>query len=96
MERVMQYLDDLEDLVCAAAVAAARTGRTLVALLCLLLALATPLGIVLLAFVQPPLGLAAATMLSVILLYRAVVTGPPRRAAVLEPVSQGEGQLQPH
>lgn len=95
MERVMQYLDDLEDYVYALAMVARRVARVVAALLMVVLSAAIPLGILLLAFVQPPLGLAAATMLSVILLYRAVVSGPPRRTDLLEPAA-AEGQLQPH
>lgn len=95
MERVMQYLDDLEDFVYALALAAGRIARVLVGLLGVALSVATPVGIVALAFVQPPLGLAAATMLSVILLYRAVVSGPRRRPELLRTAS-AEGQLQPH
>lgn len=94
MERVMQYLDDLEDFVCAIVLAAGRIARALVGVLALALSVATPVGILLLALIQPPLGLAAATMLSVILLYRAVVNGP--RRAGLEPAAAPEGQLQPH
>ncbi|HZD51462.1 MAG TPA: hypothetical protein VE175_00310 [Woeseiaceae bacterium] len=78
MERLMQYMDDLEDVIYALALAAGRIARAAGALIRLAAAIATPIGIFLLALVQLPLGLAAATLLSVILLYRAVVNRPAR------------------
>jgi membrane protein implicated in regulation of membrane protease activity len=95
MERVMQYLDDLEDLVCALVLAAGRIARAIAALVGLVLSVAIALGIVALTLLQPPLGLASATMLSVILLYRAVVSGTVRRPQLLDVTSSAEGQLQP-
>lgn len=98
MERLMQYLDDLEDFVCALILAARRIARVAGALLGLALSIATPIGILVLALAQPPLGLAAATMLSVVLLYRAVVYRPGqlRRPELAgQPGAAPEGQLQP-
>lgn len=95
MERLMQYLDDLEDSVCALALAAGRIARMVGALLGLVLSIATPVGILLLSLARPPLGLAAATMLSVVWLYQAVVNHPARLRQAAAPQASHEGQLQP-
>lgn len=96
MERLMQYLDDVEDFLYAIVMAAGRIARALGAVLWLAASIATPVGIVLLALSQPPLGLGAATMLSVILLYRAVVNRPGQaRQPSLVPPSGARETLQP-
>lgn len=81
MERLMQYLDDLEDFVYAAALAAGRIVRILQALAFMAMSVALQVGALLLALTQPPLGLAVAAILSVTLLYRTVVNHPPRITA---------------
>lgn len=81
MERLAQYLDDLEDMFFAIASAGEQLRRALRALL--LLSLWTTLAVlgVLLALSQPPLALAAVTLLLVTSLYRAAVSNPGRAAA---------------
>ena len=81
MERVMQVLDDLEDFVCALALAAGRILLAVRALLLLVASLVFQAGALLLAVAQPPLGMAIAALLSVTLLYRTVVGQHPRIAA---------------
>ena len=73
MERVMQVLDDLEDFVCAVALAAGRILLALRALVLLIVSIVFQAGALLLALTQPPLGMAIAALLSVTLLYRTVV-----------------------
>lgn len=80
MECLMQYLDDLEDVICALALAAGRIRRAAKSLLVLALSLAVQILIVLLALTQPPLALAVVSLLSVALLYRAVISHPGRAA----------------
>ncbi|HEU5482975.1 MAG TPA: hypothetical protein VFU80_07800 [Sphingomicrobium sp.] len=94
----MQYLDDLEDLVCALALATGRIARIAARLLGLALSIATPIGILLLALARPPLGLAVATMLSVVWMYQMVVNRPGRlrQPAAPQPPAPHEGHLQPH
>ena len=81
MERVMQVLDDLEDFVCAVALAAGRILLALRALVLLVVSIVFQAGALLLALTQPPLGMAIATILSVTLLYRTVVGQHPRITA---------------
>lgn len=81
MERVMQVLDDLEDFVCAVALAAGRILLALRALVLLVVSIVFQAGALLLALAQPPLGMAIATILSVTLLYRTVVGQHPRITA---------------
>jgi hypothetical protein len=81
MERVMQYLDDLEDFVCAVALAAGRIIRAIQGLAVMMVSVALQIGALLLALAQPPLGLAVASILSVTLLYRTVVSHHPRITA---------------
>lgn len=80
MERLIQYLDELEDLFYAIALimeSVRRIARTLFALLSTLIF--QVLGI-LLALSQPPLALAVVAIVSVGLLYRAVVGQTPVQA----------------
>ena len=81
MERVMQMLDDLEDVTYAAVLVAGRILGVLRALAFLLASVTLQVGALLLALAQPPLGLAIAALLSVTLLYRSVVGPHPRIAA---------------
>lgn len=73
MERLAQYLDDIEDLVYAVALIAERLRRVVRKLVTVLLALATLTLGFLLAMAQPPLALAAVALLMVTALYRAAV-----------------------
>ena len=82
MECLLQYLDDLDDLVHMLAFAAERIFTFFKALAMLALALGLQGCAVTLALVQPPLALAAASLLCVGLLYRAVINhGNPAVAA---------------
>ena len=83
MERILQYFDDIDDLVGAAGLLIEKLrSLALTALLVLLTVLACTGGIAL-ALTEPRLALATALLLFVTLLYRAV-TEPPgihKRAA---------------
>lgn len=73
MERIVQYLDELEDLICAMLM----VGETIRRVLQLLLVVAASLvfqtlGVVL-ALARPPLALAAVSLMIVGMLYRSVV-----------------------
>lgn len=70
MERVLQYLDDLDDLVGAFGLLAEKIRQIAVfaALACAVLFV--QVGVILLALVEPPLALATALLLFVRLLYR--------------------------
>jgi hypothetical protein len=81
MERIAQYLDDLEDLVYAVALIAERLRRAVRRIVAGFLALAMLALGFLLALSQPPLALAAVSLLMVTALYRAAVgnaRGNPR------------------
>jgi Flp pilus assembly protein TadB len=81
MERLAQYLDDLEDVFFVIAFAGEQLRRALRALLILSVWLTLTVLGVLLALGQPPLALAAVTLLLVTSLYRAAVSSPRRAAA---------------
>lgn len=80
MERLMQYLDNVEDLIYAVALAAGRIRRAAKSLIVLFASIALQMSILLLTLTQPPLGLAVVALLSVTLLYRAVVNHPGKAA----------------
>lgn len=69
----MQYLDDLEDLVYAAALILERIRRAFRFLAVTVFSIALQASTLMLALAQPPLALAVASLLAVGLLYRAVV-----------------------
>lgn len=73
MERIAQYLDDLEDLMYAVVLTGERLRRILRRLVAGCAALATLAVGFLLALSQPPLALALVAILMVTALYRAVV-----------------------
>lgn len=73
MERIAQYLDELEDLVYAAALTGERLRRALTRILAGCMALCTLVLAFLLALSQPPLALALVAILMVTALYRAAV-----------------------
>ncbi len=72
MEKVLQYLDDLDDLVGAFGLIAERLRAVFWLLVFVSLAAVMACGAVMLALAEPPLALATAAMLFVILLYRTV------------------------
>jgi len=75
MERLLQYLDDLDDLYGMVGLVVERLRRFAYALLSYCLLLGGAVAGMWLALVHPPLGLATSTVLFVTLLYRSV-TGP--------------------
>jgi hypothetical protein len=78
MECLLQYLDDLDDFLGVLALAAERIRRTLNAIVLVCVSIGLQLFGVALALSQPPLALAAVSLLAVGMLYRAVVNHPPR------------------
>ena len=72
MERITQWLDDLDDLFGAVGLLAERARRFIMTLARLLALLFVVSGGVLAALTKPPLGLAVAILLFVFLLYRSV------------------------
>ena len=72
MERLLQYLDDLDDLFSAIGLLAERIRSVLWLLFSAMAALAVAVGGILLALEEPPLALATAILLLVTLLYRSV------------------------
>jgi hypothetical protein len=81
MEVLLQYLDDLDDFVGMFALAAERIRHAVKAVVLLCLTVAVQLLGVVLALTQPPLALAAVSLLAVGMLYRAAVTGTARAVA---------------
>jgi hypothetical protein len=75
MERVLQYWDDLDDLVGALGLITEYLRNLLLFSLCAALIGSLQLGGILLALNEPPLAMAIATILIVTLFYR-TATGP--------------------
>jgi hypothetical protein len=75
LERILQWLDNLDDLYGAARLLTERTRRFAWNFARMLVLLFTGAGGVIAALKEPPLGLAVAILLFVFLLYR-VVTQP--------------------
>ncbi len=74
MERLVQWLDDLDDLVYMVGLVSERFRRSLKSLLLTGFALTIQIGGVLLALWHPPLAMAAAMLLFVSLLYHSVTS----------------------
>jgi hypothetical protein len=74
MERLLQYLDDLDDLYGAVGLVWERLRRALLNLVYAILVTAVAAAAVALALLHPPIALATSTMLFVILLYRSVTS----------------------
>lgn len=72
MECLLQYLDDLDDLFGAFGLVWERIRRQFLKLVQATLLASVAAGAVWLALLQPPVAMAIATMLFVILLYRSV------------------------
>lgn len=72
MERLLQYLDDLDDLYGMAGLVVERLRRVSYALFSYLLVVVGAAAGVWLAMVHPPIALATSTLLFVALLYRSV------------------------
>ena len=74
MERMLQWYDDLDDLIWAVGLLGERIRGGLYSLVVTTLLFALQVGGVLLALRHPPLALAIAMLLFVSLLYRSVTT----------------------
>ena len=72
MERILQWLDDLDDLLGTVGLLAERLRRALLSFARLLILLSVAACGILAALREPPLGLAVAILLFVFLLYRGV------------------------
>ena len=77
MERILQYLDDLDDLFGICGLLAERVRAIIIYLAQFTASLALGAGGVFVALSKPPLGLAVVILLFVTLLYRSV-TAPTR------------------
>ncbi len=73
MERLLQYLDDLEDLIYAAPLVAEQLRRAIQRILFLLGSICLQVAGVVLALSHPPLALAVVMLSLVGMLFRAVV-----------------------
>ena len=72
MERVIQWLDDLDDLIGMLGLASERIRRVLVAIGLTFVGFLLQLGGILLALSHPPIALATVIIMFVTLLYRSV------------------------
>ena len=79
MERLLQYLDDLEDIIFAVPLIAEQIRRAIHRILFLLGSICLQVAGVVLALSHPPLALAVVILLSVGMLFRAAVIPVPRR-----------------
>jgi len=77
VERLLQHLDDLEDLIYAAPLIAEQLRRAIQRILFLLASIVLQIAGVILALSHPPLALAVVTLMLVALLYRAVIVPMP-------------------
>lgn len=77
MERLVQYIDDFEDLFYALALKAERIRQMLQFFLGMVAAIALQAGGVFIALKNPPLAVAVASLLLVGMLFRAVVGPAP-------------------
>lgn len=77
MEIFLQYLDDLDDLVGALGLVVESLRRLLVFSLATAAFLAVFGGLVVVSFAKPPLALAIATLMGLMLLYQAVTRPHP-------------------
>jgi len=78
VERWLQYLDDLEDLIYAAPLIAEQFRRAIQRILFLIGSILLQIGGVILALIHPPLALAVVTLMLVGLLHRAVIVPIPQ------------------
>ena len=81
MERLIQYLDEIEDFFYAAPLIAEQVRRAIQRILFLLGSIGLQIAAIVLALKLPPLALAVATLLLVGLLLRAVVIPVPQAIA---------------
>ncbi len=81
MERLLQYLDDLEDIIYAVPLIAEQLRRATLRILFLLGSICLQVAGVVLALSHPPLALAVVMLLLVGMLFRAAVIPLPRKIA---------------
>ncbi len=81
MERLIQYLDEIEDLFYVAPLIAEQLRRAIQRVLFLLGSISLQIAGIVLALKHPPLALAIATLLLVGLLFRAVMIPVPQALA---------------
>jgi len=81
VERLIQYLDEIEDLFCVAPLIAEQLRRAIQRILFLLGSISLQIAGIVLALKHPPLALAIATLLLVGLLFRAVMIPVPQALA---------------
>jgi hypothetical protein len=77
MEQLLQYMDDVDDLIGALGLVYERLRRLLLSVVSLLIGLGLIASGMALALVHPPIALATSMLLFVMLLYR-MVTAPVR------------------
>ena len=82
MERILQYLDDLDDFVYMVALAWERIRRACSFVVLMMFLVAVQASGIYAALTAPPLAVAIATLLSVTLLYRSAVYHSPNRRVV--------------
>lgn len=83
MERLLQCLDDLEDLIYAAPLIAEQLRRAIQRILFLIASIVLQIAGVILALSHPPLALAVVTLMLVALLYRAVMVPMPQTVSAI-------------
>jgi hypothetical protein len=81
VERLIQYLDEIEDLFYVAPLIAEQVRRAIQRILFLLGSVSLQIAGIVLALKHPPLALAIATLLLVGLLFRAVMIPVPQALA---------------
>ncbi len=81
MERLIQYLDEIEDLFYAAPLIAEQLRRAIQRILFLLGSISLQITGIVLALTHPPLALAVVALLLVGLLFRAVIIPVPQAIA---------------
>ena len=81
MERLLQYMDDLEDLVFAVALQGENIRQMLKFVFFIITAVSVQGLCILLAVANPPLAVAAASTVAVCMLYRGVVYNIPAAIA---------------
>ncbi|MDH3612597.1 MAG: hypothetical protein OEU90_07490 [Gammaproteobacteria bacterium] len=74
MERLIQLLDDLDDLISMVGLVSERIRKAFYSLLFTCVAVAVQVGGIFLALIHPPIALATAILLFVALLYRSVTS----------------------
>ena len=77
MERVVQFFDDIDDLISMLGLVVERLRKALRYMLLAMVSVALPAGGVALALLHPPVALGTALLLFVSLFYH-VVTSPPQ------------------